>query len=175
MKKTLIFFAILLTFSTVPMLAAVGQTQSGSLPVTGNKVPPLQMLTTTADTFTARFTLPELKITTRAAATVDDARDIGTEIHFAGANWTLDVGKPRLPIYTQRIGIPIAGTPVVTIIQARSETRTIGKVRVTPDDPVFPTLVSENPPVSQKFYPTHLVEVIPSGFGPRSAYRQFTN
>lgn len=163
MKKTLIFFAILLTFSTVPMLAAVGQTQSGSLPVTGNKVPPLQMLTTTADTFTARFTLPELKITTRAAATVDDARDIGTEIHFPGANWTLDVGKPRLPIYTQRIGIPIAGTPVVTIIQARSETRTIGKVRVTPDDPVFPTLVSENPPVSQKFYPTHLVEVIPSG------------
>ena len=111
------------------------------------------MLTTTADTFTARFTLPELKITTPAAATVDDARDTGTEIHFAGANWTLDIGKPRLPIYTQRIGIPIAGTPVVTIIQARSETKTIENVRVTPDDPVFPTLVSENPPVSQNSIP----------------------
>ena len=164
MKKTLIFFAILLTFSTVPMLVSVGQTQSGSLPVPQNKVPAFQMLTTTADTFTARFTLPALKITTRAAATGDDTRDTGTEIHFAGANWTLDVGKPRLPIYTQRIGIPIAGTPVVTIIQARSETKTIENVRVTPDDPVFPTLVSENPTVSQKFYPTHLVEVIPSGF-----------
>ena len=164
MKKPLIFFAILLTFSTVPMLVSVGQTQSGSLPVAGNNAPALQMLTTTADTFTARFTLPELKITTPAAATVDDARDSGTEIHFAGANWTLDVGKPRLPIYTQRIGIPIAGTPVVTIIQARSETKTIENVRVTPDDPVFPTLVSENPPVLQKFYPTQLVEVIPSGF-----------
>ena len=163
MKKTLIFFAILLTFSTVPMLVAVGQTQSGSLPVTGNKAPPFQILTTTADTFTARFTLPALKITTHTAAPADDSTDVGTKIHFAGADWTLDVGKPRLPIYTQRIGIPIAGTPVVNIIQARSETKTIENVRVTPDDPVFPTLGSENPPIFQKFYPTQLVEVIPSG------------
>ena len=77
MKKTLIFLAIVLTLSTIPMLVAVGQTQSGSLPVTGNAVPPLQILATTADTLTARFTLPELKITTRASSTDGGSGDVG--------------------------------------------------------------------------------------------------
>ena len=165
MKKTFIFLAIVLTLSTVPMLVAVGQTQSGSLPVAADEAPPLQILATTADTLTARFTLPELKITTPASATDDESGDVGTDIRFAGADRTLDVGKPRLPIYTQRVGIPVAGTPVVTIIQARSEMRTIENVRITPDDPVFPTPVSNGTPrVSAKFYPTQLVEVIPGGF-----------
>ncbi len=164
MKKTHIFLFVILILSILPILVVVGQTHSGGTSATAQGQPPLQMLTTTADTFTARFTLPELKITTPSAATADDAIDVGTKIHFAGADWTLDVGKPRLPIYTQRVGIPIAGTPVVTIIQARSETKTIESVRVTPDDPIFPTLGSENPPVFQKFYPTQLVEVIPRGF-----------
>ena len=165
MKKTLIFFAIVLTLSTIPMLVAVSQTQSGSLPVAGDAVPPLQILATTPDTFTARFTLPELKITTQTSAALDDSADAVTDIRFAGADWTLDIGKPRLPIYTQRIGIPVAGTPVVTIIQARSEMRTLENVRVTPDDPIFPTLVSEGSSrTSATFYPTQLVEVIPGGF-----------
>ena len=165
MKKTFIFLAIILTLSTVPMLVAVGQKQSGSLPVTGDEVPPLQILATTADTLTARFTLPELKITTQTSSAVGDSEGVVTDIRFTGADRTLDVGKPRLPIYTQRIGIPVAGTPVVTIIQARSEMRTIENVRVTPDDPVFPMLVSRGSPrASAKFYPTQLVEVIPGGF-----------
>ena len=160
-----IFLAILLTFSTVPMLIAVGQTRSGSLPVPGDEVPPLQILAITADTFTARFTLPELKITTRTSSTVDDVEGMVTDIRFVGADRTLDVGRPQLPIYTQRIGIPVAGTPVVTIIQARSEMRTIDNVRITPDDPIFPTQVSKGSPrASAQFYPTQLVEVIPSGF-----------
>ena len=164
MKKTLIFFAILLTFSTVPMQAAVGQTQPGYLPVAGDEAPPLQILAITADTLTARFTLPELKITTQTSITVDDSEGVVTDIRFAGANRTLDIGKPQLPIYTQRIGIPVTGTPVVTIIQARSEMRTIENVRITPDDPVFATQVSKGSPrASAKFYPTQLVEVIPSG------------
>ena len=165
MKKIFIFLAIVLTLSTVSMLVAVGQTQSGSLPVTGDAVPPLQILATTADTLTARFTLPELKITTQASATDGESGGVETDIRFAGADRTLDVGKPRLPIYTQRIGIPVVGTPVVTIIQARSEMRTIENVGITPDDPVFPTLASGGTPrVSAKFYPTQLVEVIPGGF-----------
>ena len=165
MKKTFVFLTIVLTLSTVPMLVAVGQTQSGSLPVTGDAVPPLQILATTADTLTARFTLPELKITTRTSATDDGSEGVETDIRFAGADRTLDIGKPRLPIYTQRIGIPVVGTPVVTIIRARSELRTIENVRITPDDPVFPTLVSNGTPrISAKFYPTQLVEVIPGGF-----------
>ena len=156
MKKTVIFFAILFTFATVPMLVAIGQTHSE---------PPLQILTMTADTLTARFVLPELKITTHATATGDDAAGGLTEVNFAGADWTLDVGKPRLPIYTQRIGIPITGTPVVTVMQARSEIRTVETVRITPDDPIFPTLASTNSTrTSQGFYPIQLVEVIPGGF-----------
>ena len=142
MKKTIIFLAIVLTLSAVSMLVAVGQTQSGSLPVPGDAAPPLQILATTADTLTARFTLPELKITTQTSAIDGESGGVETDIRFAGADWTLDVGKPRLPIYTQRIGIPVVGTPVVTIIQARSEMRTIENVGITPDDPVFPTLAS---------------------------------
>ena len=165
MKKTLIFLAIVLTLSTVPMLVAVGQAQSGSQPVPGGEVPPLQILETTADTLTARFTLPELKVTTHTSSTEGGSVGAVTEIHFAGADWTHDIGKPRLPVYTQRIGIPIAGTPVVTIIQARSEMRTVENMRVTPDDPIFPTPDSTGfSRVSQGFYPTQLVEVIPSGF-----------
>ena len=163
MKKTHIFLFLVLILSILPTLVAVGQIHPGTSSVTVNRQPPLQMLKVTEDTFTARFTLPELKITTHSEATAADSIDTGTKIHFAGADWTLDVGKPRLPIYTQTIGIPIAGTPVVTIVQARSETKTIENVRVTPDDPIFPTLASENPPVFQKFYPTQLVEVIPGG------------
>ena len=152
-----IVFAIVFIFTTVPMLmVSVGQAHGK-----GNAVPPLQILTTTADTLTARFTLPELKVTT----TVDDSESVVTDIRFEGADRTLDVGKPRLPIYTQRIGIPVTGTPVVTIIQARSELRTVENVPVTPDDPIFPTVAANGSSrTSAKFYPKQLVEVIPSGF-----------
>ena len=166
MKKTLIFFAILFTFSTVLMPVAIAQTQLEALSVPGTEGQPLQILATTANTLTARFVLPELKITTQSFSDEGNPTNIPTEIHFADADWTLDVGKPRLPIYTQRIGIPITGTPVVTVIRARSEIRTVDNVRITPDDPVFPTLVSADGPriLSQGFYPTQLVEVIPGGF-----------
>ena len=127
--------------------------------------PPLQTLTMTADTFTARFVLPELKIKTRSPSTDGNTEDGLTEIHFAGADWTLDVGKPRLPIYTQRIGIPSTGTPVITVIQARSEIKTVENVRITPDDPILPTLdPTDTLQILQGFYPTQLVEVIPGGF-----------
>ena len=72
---------------------------------------------------------------------------------------SVDLG---LPIYVQCIGIPIAGTPVVTVIQARPEVRDVENVRVTPDDPVFPALTPSRHN-SQGFYPSKLVEVIPSG------------
>ena len=160
-----IFWGILLILVTVPMPIAIGQTQSGALPAVGNAMDTLQILSTTADTLTARFTLPELKITTHADATEAETSGVLMDIRFAGADWTLDVGKPRLPVYTQRLGIPVAGTPVVTIVQARSEIRTVENVRVTPDDPIFSTLDATVPAqVSSGFYPTRLVEVIPGGF-----------
>ena len=155
MKKTAIFFFIVLILCPVSAPISVGQTHPASA---------LRMLAITADTLTARFELPELQIKMPPLSAEGDSADMGTEIHFAGADWTLDVGKPRLPVYAQCIGIPIAGTPIVTVIQTRSEVRSIENVRLTPDDPIFPTLTSTSPRASQGFYPSKLVEVIPSGF-----------
>ena len=154
MKKAYIFLLIVLIFYTVSASFSAGQAHQAS---------PLQILSITADTLTARFNLPELQITTRSLSAEGDSADLATEIHFAGADWTLDVGRPRLPVYAQGIGIPVAGTPVVTVIQARPEVRNVENVRVTPDDPIFPTLTTPRRD-SQGFYPTKLVEVIPSGF-----------
>ncbi len=154
MKKIQVFLFLFLIFTTVSTSVSVAQTQS---------VSPLQILATTTDTLTARFTLPELQVTVHPNSTEGGTSDLVTEIHFAGADWTLDVGKPRLPIYTQRIGIPVAGTPVITVIQARPEIRNVENVRITPDDPIHPTLTT-SPRALQRFYPTQLVEVIPAGF-----------
>ena len=154
MKKIQVFLIIFLIFTVVSTSVSIAQTQSGS---------PLKILATTTDTLTARFTLPELQVTTHPNAPEDGTSDLVTEVHFAGADWTLDVGKPRLPIYAQRIGIPVSGTPVVTVIQARPEIRNVENIRVTPDDPIYPVL-TPNPRTSLGFYPTQLVEVIPVGF-----------
>lgn len=155
MKKTYIFVLIVLVLYADSMSIVIGQTYPAS---------PLRMLSITGDTLTARFELPELQIKTPSPSLEGDAADLGTEIHFAGADRTLDVGRPRLPIYAQCIGIPVAGTPIVTVIQARPEVRSVENVRVTPDDPIFPTAVSAPRRASQGFYPSKLVEVIPSGF-----------
>ena len=209
MRKICIFLAIFLIFFTVPTLVSVAQT----LPALGKHPSknPLQILATTADTLTARFTLPEIQVRnshqssavsgqkenifpespdsptptdTKRSARVGESEPTtdshSSEIYFAGADWTLDVGKPRLPIYTQRIGIPIVGTPIVTVIQARPEIRSVENIRITPDDPIFPALtwpatrlqpfsnggelLTKNSRVSQGFYPTQLVEAIPVGF-----------
>ena len=183
MRKTHIFLAILLTFYAISTSVSVAQTLPalGKFPEnTHAKTPsknPLQILATTTDTLTARFTLPELQVSSRQPSVSvsrqqdnlsADNRQLTTdnyltEIYFAGADWTLDVGKPRLPIYAQRIGIPTMGTPVVTVIQARPEMRSVENVRITPDDPIFPSLTASSR-ISQGFYPTQLVEVIPVGF-----------
>ncbi len=155
MKKTYIFLLIVLILYIVSTSISVGQTHPTSA---------LQILSITADALTARFELPELQIKEHPPSVEGNSAELGTEVHFAGANWTLDVGKPRLPIYTQCIGIPIVGTPVVTVIQARPEVRSVENVRVTPDDPIFPTLTSVSRRDSPGFYPSKLVEVIPSGF-----------
>ena len=126
------FLAILFILYTVPTPVSIAQTPSvlEKHPSTN----PLQILATTSETLTARFTLPEIQVrNSRQPSVVNDQQEgVGspenlftdsqyTEIYFEGADWTLDVGKPRLPIYIQRIGIPIIGTPIVTVIQARPE------------------------------------------------------
>ena len=178
MRKIQFFFAILFTFYTVPTFVSVAQPPSKD---------PLQILATTSDTLTARFTLPDIQVrnSRQRAAGSNQQEGVGspenrftdsrgviadseyTDIYFAGADWTLDVGKPRLPIYTLRLGIPIVGTPIVTVIQARPEIRTVENIRITPDDPIFPSAPTNSRPdtlLAPGFYPTRVVEAIPIGF-----------
>lgn len=139
---------------------------------------PLQIVSISADAFTARFTLPELQIS-HSDDIAEESRASGFQtsptqkISFAGADWTLEAGKPRLPIYTQLIGIPVVGMPVATVIRARPKVKTVGTVRTNPADAIFPegnlqsssayrsTISSSG---SGGFYPQHLVEVVPGGF-----------
>lgn len=171
MRKIRFFLSIFFfVFHTVPIQVSIAQTPS-ALGISAENIQantpsedPLQILATTSDTLTARFILPEIQVRKRRQ-TADDIES--SEIYFAGADWTLDVGKPRLPIHTQRLGIPIVGTPIVTIIQARPEIRTVENIRITPDDPIFPSPTT-NPrsdaSLAPGFYPTQLVEAIPIGF-----------
>ena len=172
MRKIRFFLPIIFfIFYTVPTPVSTAQTPSVWGTSTENiqaktsaRKNPLQLLATTSDTLTARFTLPEIQVRNSRQST--DNID-SSEIYFAGADWTLDVGKPRLPIYTQRIGIPIVGTPIVTIIQARPEIRNVERIRITPDDPIFPAPTTNPRPDTSLvpgFYPTRLVEAIPIGF-----------
>ena len=153
MKTVYIFFIAILILYSISASISVAQTH----PTT-----PLRVLATTADTLTARFELPTLQVKTSVHAAEGSSAEPVTEIRFAGANWTLDVGRPRLPVYVQCIGIPIAGTPIVTVLQARPEVKNVENVRVTPDDPIFPS-PTPSPHDSHGFYPSKLVEVVPSG------------
>ena len=114
---------------------------------------PLKIVALSADTLTARFTLPPLQI---------NEAESGTTVHFAGADWTLDAGKPRLPVFTQLIGIPVVGTPTVTVIRAHPEVKTIQAVAAV-SNPVKEAESEDISPVTG-FYPKPLVEVVPSGF-----------
>ncbi len=98
-----------------------------------------------------------------------------SEINFEGAKLTMEVGKPQLPTYSELIGIPLTALPHVTIIDSRTETRSIQEVM--PAQP-HPTLGSDDLQFSEgasfvinresyrqnRLYPLHLVEVVPIGF-----------
>ena len=98
-----------------------------------------------------------------------------SQISFNSAQHTLEIGYPRLPTYSQLIGIPVRTLPHATIINSRSEIRPTKKIL-----PVQPDLIlgSESSLVPRtvrnetntdfyhqnRFYPTHVVEVVPVGF-----------
>ena len=155
MKKIYVYLSVVLILYIISASISMGQTRPAS---------PLQILSITEDTLTARFELPELQIKMPSPSAEGNDANLGAAIHFPGADSTLDVGSPQLPVYVQCIGIPIVGTPVVTVIQARPEVRSVENVRITPDDPIFPAAVPSPRRNSQGFYPSKLVEVIPTGF-----------
>ena len=96
-------------------------------------------------------------------------------ISFNGAQHTLEVGHPRLPVYSQLIGIPIREIPQATVINSKSEFRSTKKVLPVQSDLVrqsedsfVPSMVRHETNTDvysqNRFYPTHLAEVVPVGF-----------
>ena len=114
---------------------------------------PLETIAVSGDTLTIRFTLPALEINETAR---------GTFVNFEGADWTLEPGHPRLPIFTQLIGIPVVGTPTVTVIRAHPEIKQVEKIieNVDDDTAVNAKTTVKRVAKSEK----RLVEVVPSGF-----------
>ena len=116
------------------------------------------------------FKLPDLRIS-------DENIDgqIYSEVSFNGAQHTLKVGYPKLPTYSQLIGIPIRDVPQATIINSQFETRSTKKilpvqsdsVRQSEDSPI-PSTVRYEPHTEfyreNRFYPKQLAEIVPIGF-----------
>ena len=97
-----------------------------------------------------------------------------SQVSFNGAQYTLEVGHPKLPTFSQLIGIPVREVPQATIINSRFEIRPTKKVlpvqsdlvRGSEDSRVSHSMLNEiNSDFyrQNRFYPTHLAEVIPVG------------
>ena len=123
-----------------------------------------------SESLVVEFKLPELRIS-------DENIDgqIYSKVSFNGAQHTLKVGYPKLPTYSQLIGIPIGEVPQATIINSRFETRSTKKilpvqsdfVRQSEDSPI-PSTIRYEPNTefyrTNRFYPTPLAEIVPVGF-----------
>ena len=117
-----------------------------------------------------KFKLPELRFSEENS----DGQTY-SKVSFDGARHTLEVGYPRLPTYSQLIGIPVGEVPQATIINSQFEIRPTKKVLPAQADLVREsgdTLVSRTKRIKantdfyrqNRFYPTHIVEVVPVGF-----------
>ncbi len=116
------------------------------------------------------FKLPELRF---SEENIDG--QTYSQVSFNGAQHTLKVGYPKLPTHSQLIGIPVGEIPQATIINSRFEPRTTKKILPVqsdvvhqPEDSPVPSTVRYVPNTNfyrqNRFYPTHLVEVVPVGF-----------
>ena len=116
------------------------------------------------------FKLPELRFSDE-----NSGGQTYSLISFNGAQHTLEAGYPKLPTYSQLIGIPVREIPHATIINSRFEIRPTKKVlpvqsdfvRQSEDSPVPSTVRYETNTDfyrQNRFYPTHLAEVVPVGF-----------
>lgn len=132
--------------------------------------PILRTVYTDSVSLVLEFRLPELRIS-------DESSDGQTysQISFSGAQHTLAVGYPKLPTYSQLIGIPVREVPQATIINSRFEIRPTKKVlpvqsdfiRESEESPVPNTIRNEmntNFYRQNRFYPIHLAEIVPVGF-----------
>ena len=121
-----------------------------------NKVP-LQVVRTAPDFLILRFRLPNYKIQKQ----LQNGREV-TQIRLEGASWTLDTGKPRLPVYTSQIGLPPTNHVAATVLEKQSIFKNVRSLQLVPPDPRFPVAPTET--VAGPFYPKVLLEVVPVGY-----------
>ncbi|MCG9128808.1 hypothetical protein JT359_14555 [Candidatus Poribacteria bacterium] len=118
-----------------------------------------------------QFKLPEIEI-----KEIQQNGESVTHVWFDGADWTLDNGKPKLPVYTVPIGLPSSGQSSTIIVNKNRKYKKIKHPLITQRliDPLIPhtlhddsSTLQDNKAIEKKntsLYPQELVEVIPAGF-----------
>ncbi len=112
-----------------------------------------------------RFRLPKLVI-----QTLQENAQKAISLHFNGAYWTSEFGKPKLPIYSVQLGLPSSSSVTTTVLQKQSSFKKIDLPLITNQatDPFFPDAHDREDITSESststLYPADLVEVIPVGY-----------
>ncbi|MCH8290157.1 hypothetical protein IH992_03505 [Candidatus Poribacteria bacterium] len=132
--------------------------------------PPLRIIHSDAGSLTFTFELPDPQFNTQEI----QGRSF-SQISFEDATLTMEIGRPRLPVYIQLIGIPVGTSPHASVTHIRSEIRSTQTIiPAQPDanqrfEGEFPQETGK-PVIDADFYqqdrfqPLHLVEVVPIGF-----------
>ena len=123
---------------------------------------PFHIVQADADSLLVKFEAPPLRFNSQEI----NERTF-TQISFAGATFTTEVGRPSLPVDSQLIGIPIDASPYATVIDSRLEVRQTE--HIIPAQPSSltnpqPTLIIDtNFYRRDRPYPAKLVDVTPIG------------
>lgn len=118
-----------------------------------------------------QFKLPELDI-----REIQKNGESYTHVWFDGADWTVENGKPKLPIYSVPIGLPTSGQSTTVLLQKNSTYKKIKNPLIIQqvEDPLIPDTLQDqtstlkdssvNHQKTTNLFPHELVEVIPAGF-----------
>ena len=147
--------------------------QSPSLNANSHYAPNNLLEVVTAEThyLILRFRLPKPKI-----QHVQIDGQTFTEIQFDGANYTTEIGKPKLPLYAAQVGLPSTSSVSTTVINKQSTFKKVEYPLIANQaiDPFFPDAYQEDVYGSElekptraytsTLYPTEMVQVVPVGF-----------
>ena len=124
----------------------------------------LRVVQTNADSLILEFELPPLQSSEKEI----EGRSF-VEVTFEGAAPTMEIGRPRLPVYSNLIGIPTSASPYASIMSTRSEirqSRPIIPAQQLTIDNREPTLDMDTNFYRRRntFHPVNIVEIVPLGF-----------
>ena len=123
---------------------------------------PLHIIQTDTDSLLIKFETPTPQFNSQ-----EINRHIFTRVFFTGATLTTDVGRPRLPVYPQLIGVPIDASLQVTVIDSQLEVRQTERILPTQPSGLATsqsTLIIDTDFYRRnRLYPTKLVQITPIG------------